>query len=65
MNQELRETSNFRLFQRNGKFVLEAKHPSHPKRATVSEKDVAYLQELPDASFDGAAVWDFGVGVFA
>lgn len=61
----LRETANFTLLRNRKGFVLRIKHANHfPRQVSVFQRDVDYLQGLKqDASFDGAAVWDYGVGV--
>lgn len=57
-----KETKNFRL---SGTTLI-AKAPGvTPKKRKVSSKDASYLKSISPASFDAAAVWDFGVGVYS
>jgi hypothetical protein len=62
----IRETAAVRLEQEGNRFRLAVKVPrAYPKTRAIKQADVSYLRGLGDSSFDMAAVWDYGLGVFA
>lgn len=58
----LRQTLNMQLRQdRNGRPYLYAMNKSsRPRVLWVPRSSIQYLNSLPDASFEAAAVWDYG-----
>ncbi len=61
----LRETDLFVATPSKKGVKLTAKEAGvTPKSKVISKKDWDYLNTLSDKSFNIAAVWDFGVGVF-
>jgi hypothetical protein len=59
-----KQTSNFRIVERAGRFYIECLQRNHvPKARRIAKKDLLYLEQCRD-SFDSACVMDYGVGVF-
>ena len=60
-----RETANFRLLERRGRFYVECLRANClPRTRRISRRDVDYLTGLK-ADFDHACVLDFGCGWYA
>lgn len=61
----VRQTSAFVLTKSEKGFRLKALETGvEPRSRSIEPKDADYLRSLGDASFNGASVLDFGVGVF-
>ncbi len=61
----LRETNSFKLVKDGNSYQVEAK-PSNvtPRKLRIREDTARELLTYSNESFDGACVWDLGVGVF-
>lgn len=61
----VRETEHFRMVREGDKHFLQAQGDVHPKTVEIAPADIFYLRKLSASEFNGAAVFDYGCGVFA
>lgn len=66
VSEVLRRTDSFKIEVRpSGRPALVCNvRNARPTACRLSKADIQYLQGLNDASFDCAAVWDYGLGAF-